>query len=87
MSVCCRVCSSVSELDNFSDLAAMSGVMIELVQCDSNLPGKINKRCSEGAKGGHQQDGHPALVLNLEQSSRKLDDYKERQGRGLRSEP
>jgi hypothetical protein len=45
---------------------AASGVMIELAQCDSHLPGKINKRYREGTEGNHEQDGHPALMLNLE---------------------
>jgi hypothetical protein len=55
-----------------------SGVMIELAQCDSHLPGKINKRYREGTEGNHEQDGHPALVLNLEHRACKCDDHKER---------
>src|SRR5439155_12992031 len=53
-------------------------VMIELAQCDSHLAGKINQRCSEGTKGDHEQDGHPALMLNLEQRTCKRDDDNER---------
>jgi hypothetical protein len=52
--------------------------MIELAQCDSHLAGKINKRCSERTKGNHEQDGHPALVLNLKKRACKRDDDKNR---------
>ena len=52
--------------------------MIELAQCDSHLPGKIDKRYRESTKGSHEKDGYPALVLNLEQRTCKRDDDKER---------
>jgi hypothetical protein len=47
------------------DRGLSSGVMVEFAERDSHLPGKIEKRYREGTEGNHEQDGHPALMLNL----------------------
>ena len=52
--------------------------MVEFAKRDSHLPGKINEGYREGTEGNHEQDGYPALMLNLEQRTRKGDDDKAR---------
>jgi hypothetical protein len=42
--------------------------VIELAQCNSHLPGKIDQRYREGNERDHEQDGHPALMLNREKA-------------------
>jgi hypothetical protein len=51
--------------------------MIELAQCDPDLPGKIDQRYGEGAQGNHEEDGNPALVLNLKERADERNDHHE----------
>src|SRR6266446_3444127 len=53
-----------------------SGVMIELAQRDSHLAGKIDQRDGESAQRNHEEDGDPALMLELKERGYKRYDNK-----------
>jgi hypothetical protein len=53
-------------------------MMIEFAHSNSYLPGKIDERDCECAKGDHEQESNPALVLNFEECASESHDHENR---------
>jgi hypothetical protein len=61
----------------------MSGVVIKFAQRNSHLAGKIDQRDGKRAQRNHEEDGDPALVLELKERSYKRYDNKKRDRNSL----
>jgi hypothetical protein len=57
-----------------------SGIVVKFAQRNSHLPGKIDQRYAKGAKGHYEEDGNPALVLDLKERAYKGNDHHEGYG-------